>query len=319
MTGFRSAPGAARPGQASPGVPDLAAPVTPPSGPSAPLVSAWLPAELWYWNGLALQDANGSWNIASLGGSRFGVPVFRGQNYLVPYRAGQNFRQKFPDARTITLAMWTDGQGTRSGYPAADQRLAWNNNLAQLRQALFAPGAAGSRSGQLQRTWYLTRGGISQLVAATAMADLAGSMDVTMNGRTNAAFSADFLLSDPHFYATSPQVVACSGASTTVTGLGEGVAGLGYPSAVAGFTVTLTAACTVINVTAGVSFTFSGSSGFPVTVDVLAGTVTDSGGGNQIGALAHSGARAWMVVLPGSNAISVSAGTATFRFNDAYI
>jgi hypothetical protein len=54
-------------------------------------------------------------------------------------------------------------------------------------------------------------------------------------------------------------------------------------------------------------------------VDVLAGTVTDSGGGNQIGALAHSGARAWMVVLPGSNAISVSAGTATFRFNDAYI
>jgi phage-related protein len=127
----------------------------------------------------------------------------------------------------------------------------------------------------------------------------------------------DFLLADPFFYGA--QVTkACSGASTTVTGLGEAPVGLGYPSAVSSFTVQLSAAATVTNITAGVSFTVSGGT-YPVTVDVLNGTVTDNGGANLIGNLSHAGSRSWMVVLPGSNTISVSAGTATFTYNDAYI
>lgn len=287
----------------------------------APEVWSWDPAnqEAWYWNGLPLQSAYGAWNLASMGGSRFGVPVFRGQNYAAPYRAGQGQRPKMPDSRTVTLAFWVDGQGQHSTgtYPAPDTRLAWNNNLQQLRQAFFGMNGLGSVQGQLQRNWYLTQSGSNKLVTATAMAELAGSMDLSMNGRTSAGFSADFLLADPFFYGA--QVTkACSGASTTVTGLGEGVAGLGYPSAVAGFTVTLSAAATVTNTTAGVAFTVSGGS-YPVTVDVLNGTATDNGGANVIGNLTHSGARAWMVVLPGSNVISVSAGTATFTFNDCYI
>jgi hypothetical protein len=275
--------------------------------------------EAWYWNGLPLQSAYGAWNLATMGGSRFGVPVFRGQNYEVPYRAGQNWRAKMPDSRTVTLAFWADGQGqhSTSTYPASDQRLAFNNNLQQLRAAFFQMNASGSVQGQLQRNWYLTQSGTAKLVTSTAMAELAGSMDLQMNGRTNAGFSVDLLLADPHFYGA--QVTkACTGASTAVTGLGEGVVGLGYPSAVSSFTVSLSAAATVTNTTAGVSFTVSGGT-YPVTVDVLAGTVTDNGGANLIGNLTHSGSRAWMVILPGSNTISVSAGTATFTWNDAYI
>jgi hypothetical protein len=276
--------------------------------------------EAWFFNGLPLQSAYGAWNIATFGGSRFGVPVFRGQNYQTPYRAGQNQRAKMPDSRTITMNFWVDGQGqhSTSSYPAADQRLAFNSNFQQLRAAFFQMTAAGSAQGQLQRTWYITQSGSAKLVQATAMAELAGSLDLTMNGRTNAAFSADFLLADPFFYGA--QVIkACTGASTAVTGLGEGVAGLGYPSPVAGFTVSCSAAGTVTNTTAGVSFTLASGPSYPVTVDVLNGTVTDNAGANQIAAITHSGARAWMVVLPGTNTISVSAGTATFTYNDAYI
>ena len=286
----------------------------------APDAFSYSPDEAWYWNGLPLQSAYGAWNLATMGGSRFGVPVFRGQNYETPYRSGQNWRAKFPDSRTVTLTFWVDGQGQHSSstYPAADPRLAWNNNLQQLRQAFFSMNAGGSAQGQLTRNWYLTQSGTSKLVTSTAMGELAGSMDLAMNGRTSAGFSVDLLLADPHFYGARV-IQACTGGSTTVTGLGEGVAGLGYPSAVAGFTVTLSAAATVANTTAGVSFTVTPGPAFPVTVDVLAGTVTDNGGANVISSLSHIGARTWMAILPGANTFSVSAGTATLTYNDCYV
>lgn len=276
--------------------------------------------EAWFWNSLPLQSAFGAWNIGTLGGSRFSVPVFRGQDYQTPYRAGNSWRSKLPDSRTITLAMWADGQGQHSAstYPAADPRLAFNSNLQQIRAAFFTMNAAGSVQGQLQRNWYYSVGGTPTLVQSTAMAELAGSMDLTMNGRTNAGFSVDLLLADPFFYGAL-QTVACTGASTACTGKGEGIVGVGYPQTVSAFTVTCSAAGTVSNTTAGVAFTLASGPSYPVVVDVLNGTVTDNGGNNQIAALTHSGARAWMALLPGSNTISVSAGTATLRWNDAYI
>jgi hypothetical protein len=54
-------------------------------------------------------------------------------------------------------------------------------------------------------------------------------------------------------------------------------------------------------------------------VDVLNQTVIDNSGNNVIGTLSHAGSRLWMALGPGANAITVSAGTATFRFNDCYI
>lgn len=276
--------------------------------------------EAWFYNGLPLQSAYGAWNIATMGGSRFGVPTFRGQNYETPYRAGQSYRQKMPDSRTITMNFWVDGQGIHqtSTFPSPDSRLGFNSNLQQIRDTFFTIGNGGSQQGELERTWYIYQSGSPALVQATAMSEIAGSMDLTMNGRSNAAFSVDFLLADPHFYGA--QVTkACTGSSTTVTGLGESVVGLGYPSAVAGFTVTLSAAATVTNTTAGVSFAVSSGPSFPVTVDILNGTVTDNGGVNQIATLSHSGSRQWMLVLPGANTISVSSGTATFKYNDCYI
>jgi hypothetical protein len=284
--------------------------------PITPPVAAYLPAETWFWNGLALSQPY--WNISTFGGSRSGIPTLRGQNIEVPYRSGQAQRAKFPDSRTVSLTMWLNGAGSANNpWPAADDHLAFNDNWQQLRRSFFTRSAQGSVQGQLQRNWWLTQGGPG-LVASTAMAEIAGSMDLSMNGRTGAAFTVDLLCADPYFYgAQRTQAVTTSGG--TITASGEGVVGEGYPSPVAGFTVRLSAAGTVTNTTAGVSFSIASGPTFPVTVDLLNGTVTDNAGVNQVSRLSHSGSRLWMCLLNGANTIAVSAGTATFTWNDAYI
>lgn len=284
--------------------------------PIAPPVTAYTPAELWYFNGVALQSANGAWNISTMGGSRFGIPVLRGQNVSVPYRAGQSWRAKWPDARTVTLTMWADGQGTTSSYPAADQRLAFNNNIQQLRSLFWSRGGGGSTQGTLQRNWYITQG-TPTLVQSSAMAEIAGSMDLTMSGRTHAAFSVDLLLSDPYFYGvTKTSTITTTG---TITGLGEGIVGEGWSSPVNAFTLRLSTAMTVTNTTMGVSVTVASGPSFPVTIDVLNQTATDNLGANAISSLSHAGSRMWMCLQNGSNAITTSTGNCVFTWNDTYI
>jgi hypothetical protein len=282
-------------------------------------VGAYSPNEIWYWNGMPLSTSY--YNIATFGGSRFGIPTGRGQDYEVPYRAGQLWRAKYPDERTVTLTMWTDSQmSANQSYPAADPRRAFNDNWQALRAAFFTRGAQGGLQGQLQRNWYWTQGGSPTMVTSTAMAEIAGSMDPTMNGRTSAAFSVDLLLADPHFYGSQQsQVVSTAGG--TIVNLGEGVAGEGFASAVNSFTVTISQASTVTNSTAGVSFTHSGAGvvTWPVTVDVLRYTATDAAGNNVVGGLTHVGSRMWQCLLSGSNTIAVTTGTALFEWCPPYI
>lgn len=285
--------------------------------PQAP-AAAFTPAELWYWNGTPLQTSY--YNIATFGGSRFGIPTLRGSDYEVPYRAGQLWRAKYPDERTVTLNMWTDSQmSANQSYPATDPRRAFNDNWQALRQLFFTRGPAGSVQGQLQRNWYLTGSGPPSLVTSTAMAEVAGSMDPTMNGRLSAAFSVDLLLSDPYFYGGIRGQTIFGAAN--VNALGEGVVGEGFASAVNAFTVAIPGPCTVTNNTAGVSFTHSGAgvASWPVTVDVLRSTAIDNAGNNVIGGMSHAGSRMWLCFLPGTNVVTVSAGAAVFEWCDAYI
>jgi hypothetical protein len=284
--------------------------------PVAAPVAAYSPYEFWYWNGVPLQTSY--YNVTTFGGSRFGVPTLRGQNYQVPYRAGQLQRAKYPDQRTVTLTMWTDGQ--MSAYPAGDARRAYNDNFQQLRQMFFTRGGGGSAQGQLQRNWWLTVGGSPTMVTSTAMAEIAGSMDPTMNGRVSSAFSVDLLLADPYFYGAQ-RTVAVGTSGTTITANGEGVVGEGFASAVNGFTLSLTAAATVTNSTVGCSVTHNGAgvASWPVTLDILRYTATDAVGNNCVAGLSHSGSPMWMCLLNGANVIAVSAGTVTFRWMDAYI
>jgi hypothetical protein len=286
----------------------------------APVAPGYGPLETWYYNGIPLSTSY--YNVATFGGSRFGIPTNRGADYEVPYRSGQLFRPKYLDERTITLTMWTDSQmSANQSYPAADPRRAFNDNWQALRALFTYRGLAGSQQGTLTRNWYLTQAGTPQLVQSAAMAEVAGSMDPTMNGRTSAAFSVDLLLSDPYFYGTQRSQAVGSSGGGTITALGEGIVGEGFFSAVNAFYVAITTACTVTNQSYGVSFTHSGAGvqSWPVTVDVLRNMATDNAGNNVVGGLTHAGSRMWMTLLPGANVMSCSAGTATLTWNDAYI
>jgi hypothetical protein len=286
---------------------------------TTPSVGSYGLPELWYFNGVPLQTPY--YSISTFGGSRYGIPTLRGQDYQVPYRAGQLWRAKYPDSRTITLTMWADSQmSANQAYPASDPRRAFNDNWQQLRALFFTRTARGSVQGRLTRNWWLTQNGTPAMVSTAANAEIAGSMDPVMNSRVSAAFSVDLLLADPYFYGpTRSQVVTTAGG--TVTAYGEGVVGEGFPSVLSEFQVSISAAATVVNTTAGVSVAHSGAgvTSWPVTIDVLRYTATDSAGHNVVGGLTHTGSRMWMCLLSGPNVISVSSGIAAFTFMDAYI
>lgn len=275
--------------------------------------------EHWYWTppGGTQTDLNTAyWNVTTFGGTRMALPTMRGQDIEVPYRAGQSWRPKYPNSRTITLLMWTAGIDQSTGQPAADQLLAFNNNLQQLRSMFFVRRASGSAQGQLTRNWYL---GSGAMVTATAMAEVAGSMEPTMTGRFRADFPVDLLLSDPYFYGA--QVTAAITTSGTVTNAGDAEAGEGYSSAVSNYTIALSAAATVTNTTNSTSVTYTAQGGetFPVTLDILNETATDNGGASVSAGVTHAGSRIWLPLDPGANSITVSAGTATVKFTPGYI
>lgn len=260
------------------------------------------------------------WNIGAWGGSRFALPTLRGQDIEQPYRSGLQWRSKYPNSRTVTLNMWTAGINAATGLPdTADQRLAFNNNLATLRRLFWQRNALGSIQARLVRRWWLTQQGVNQIVTGIAMAEIAGTMEPTVMGRTSASFSVDLLLSDPYFYGVGrEQAITSAG---TIYAPGEGVVGEGYPSVASSFTIQLSAGpVTVTNETAGVSFTYNAPiANPPLTLDILSNTATDAAGNNLIAGVSHTGARMWMALENGSNVISVSAGTATFNWMDAYV
>lgn len=296
---------------------------TPPGGPEISLAQPWI-------------------TVSTFGGSRLGLPTLRGNDYEVPFRAGQQYRPKYPNSRTISLVMEVSGTDPVTGAPATDdQILAWNNNFQYIRQAFWTRDPLGSTQGQLTRRWYLTQGSNSPaVIAATAMAEIGGTMDPAMTGRTRADFTGDLVLADPYFYGAQQNVVIAAGAHVALNALGEGIAGEGYASAVNSFTCQLTGpltAPTLRNNTAGangvqVTYLNSVAPGEVVTLDFLAFSAVSSLGPNVVAKVKHAGSRMWFCLVPSStpgqpglNDVTlttlnaVDTGTATVSWNDCYL
>jgi hypothetical protein len=134
--------------------------------------------------------------IKTYGGSRLAVPKLRGENALLPHRHGRIFKPKTPDSRVITLAMWVAGIDPATDQPAEDQRVQFNDNWSALTSLFWSPGQQIA----LTKRWF-TNAASPVLMQATAQAELAGTMDPTMTGRTRADFGVDLLLADPFFYS----------------------------------------------------------------------------------------------------------------------
>lgn len=270
--------------------------------------------EYWDWQGTPL---NQPWyNITTFGGSRWDLPLLRGQNYPIAYRAGQMWRPKMPDQRTVTLAMWAAGVDQNTGNPATDQRLAFNNNFQQLRSMFSAQGLQGSSLGALTRRWYITQNGVTGLVAGTAQAEIGGAMTPTMSGRTKADFTVDLLLADPYFYGAQQVVTVPYNTATAIRNLGDGWCGFGQLSGLGGvpFTIKLNGPLTspiqLSNQTLGVSVSLALTiaSGHYVLLDVMGYTAYDDGSLSHLGVVTHSGARPWMLLQSGLNTLLLTSG-----------
>jgi hypothetical protein len=259
--------------------------------------------------------------VSSFGGSRQDLPLLRGQNYPVAYRAGQMWRSKQPDQRTVSLAMWAAGVDQAALVPAADQTLAFNNNFQQLRSMFWVQGNQGSSLGFLTRRWYLTQNGATGIIAATAQAEIAGTMQPTMSGRTRADFTVDLLLSDPYFYGARQSLSIGANASQTLLNLGDAPVGFGQAPGQGGtaFTITLTGPLTtpieLANYTNGVFVTLAHTipAGHSLTLDVMSYTAYDDTGTSYLGSVSHGGARPWMLLMGagnngGNNSLTLSTG-----------
>lgn len=155
-------------------------------------------ATYWDVNGTSLQTY--AWNISTLGGSRSGVPPLRGSNRALAYFPGQQWRPKVPDQRTLSLAMWVLGSDANGVAPPAGstQEIAFTANLAAL-QALFWSGGHGEQI-TLTKRWR-TQAGVQ---SASALAELAGTLEPEMTGPYRGTLVVDLLLADPFFYGATP-------------------------------------------------------------------------------------------------------------------
>jgi hypothetical protein len=296
--------------------------------------------EYWSWTpgrtqgfGTEVSLAQDWLNIKTLGGSRFAVPVLRGTDYEIPFRAGSSWRAKYPGPRTITLVMWTAGIDQTTGHPATDQFTQWSQNWQKIRQMFYARGAQGSLQSKLTRRWYVGyQGAGPAIVQATAMAEIASDLAPSMTGRTRNDFTTDLLLADPYFYGPARTATLAYNVSQDITSNGEGVVGEGWPSAVSSFTIVLNGPLTtpkILNSTEGVAVQYNGTiaSGHTVTLDILRNTAVSDAGANVVAGVSHYGARMWMALTGGENPHNsliltstngADTGTAVLSWMDAY-
>lgn len=203
--------------------------------------------------------------------------------------------------------MWAAGIDQTTGNPAADQRLAWNNNWQQIRAMFWQRNALGSQQSVLTRRWYVTQQGTPQVVVGQANAEIAGTMEPTMTGRTRATFSVDLLLSDPYFYGVQQSQTIPYNANTSVTNLGEGLVG----EASGPFTLTFNGPLTnptLTNTSLGISVSLGTTvaAGHNVTLDTVAYTATTDTGAREDYLVTHSGSRMWMTLDNGSNTLRLT-------------
>lgn len=278
--------------------------------------------EYWFIGSQSLNTF--AYSVTTVGGTPRSLPVARGQDIQVSYIPGQLFRPKFPDSRVITLAMFCAAIDPSTSKPTTgDALLQFNNNWRSLQRLFY------NLSGQfaLTRQWYYTVSGVPTMVQATAMAQTAGNMEMTMNNRYSGSFAIDLLLSDPYFYGNTVSTTNVSTNSpTTVTNPGDDLAA--YNSCSVTFNGPLSyprLTNSTLNPVVWFQLNTIIASGDSVTFDCANfNAVRASDGLNLTGTVSHSGARRWMGWAPGANTLTLTStnpadiGTTSFSFVPPY-
>lgn len=274
--------------------------------------------EFWEINGVSLNQY--CWAIKTIGGSRLAVPKLRGDNTLFPLRDGRAFRPKNADSRVITLAMWVAGIDPTTNQPAAtNQDVQFNDNWRTLQKLFWSP----NEQLVLTRRWWENKSS-PVLKTATALCELAGTMDPTMTGRTRADFAVDLLLSDPYFYGSEVSVNLNPNVPVVINNPGDITANSTIKLEFYGELVSPTLTNSSIDPTVSMQLNTAVVSD-EVLVDVGKFSVINTFNNNSlVGSISHSGSRYWMALKPGNNTVKLtslgnSTGHVTLKYKPAYL
>jgi hypothetical protein len=237
----------------------------------------------------------------------------RGEDRQYAFRPGRAFRPRVTDSRSITLGLWLigqDGPGTTTAdymdnYAAAER---------ELRRLLRPDGGAEF---EISKTW------TDDLGTHTATGHgIAGTIERKRAGKHAGRVTVDIGMADPFFYGSTITVPLTKGVPATVTNPGdEGTVSveLDLIGQLANPVVTNSTPDPDIYVKVGTAIAV----GDTVRLNADLATVSrDSDGANLIGALTHSGNRAWLRLGRGANVLTLSAdsgaGSAVLRYLPVY-
>lgn len=163
--------------------------------------------DYWSIDGTPLQTLG--WGIATFGGTLEAPPGLRGASVAVPYRAGELWRPRQPEARDLTFPMWV-GQCDADGVWGGVEQL--EENWAALR-ALFW----GSPGRQLS----IVRRSAGGYIEATGQGVFAGGLEPVSHGLQVLKFTADVHMADPWFYTAVQSLGAMAVGTHAIDPVGD--------------------------------------------------------------------------------------------------
>jgi len=261
-----------------------------------------------YWD---VQWTDGQWynlheyayHVDSIYGARTNVPTLRGENVAVYGRVGQIHQPKIADQRTITLRGWVSNTDAGDNPLGEDCQRGLNTNWRMIRRLLWRENGAQF---PLRRRWYDEEG---VLVSAVAMAEYEGGLDLSEHVIEAGAWTCDLTLADPYFYGPVEEVTLALDVPQLIFNKGDVPATkitLNFENQLANPIVHNGTPSPDVWVRLGSNVAVADS----VFLDVDLFTATrSSDGANLIGAITRSGARPWMVLSPGGNTVTLTAGS----------
>lgn len=268
----------------------------------------------WSVNGQSLQTY--AFNVQSLGG-KFQTPELRGSDRQYAYKHGSAHRDRRFGDGSLQLGMWVIGADETGNVPSAREYL-FRANMVKLRD-LFVDPLGGEFT--ITKRWRDSAAG--PVVVASGKGKLADGFRPAMEGGPyRAKVVADIVMADPFFYGTPVAVTLPLGVPVVITNPGDLSSTrirIEFVGQLANPVVTNTTPAPDVWLKIGTAIAL----GDEVNVDVEETTVLrDSDDANLIGAVQHSGSRAWFGLLKGANTVTLSAdsgaGHAVLTYDPTY-
>lgn len=271
---------------------------------------------LTYWSVGAESLHTYARSIESLGPS-LAVPLFRGDDIVIPGRNGRVWTPKDVDSRVLSLGMWVRGGADDQSTGTTSQL--FHTNWSNLVRLLWTP----NEQFQLTKRFY---DGDSTLRSATALAEFSSGLSPTMIGKNAAKFTVDLELADAFFFDDAIQTFNLVNGDNVINVRGNA------PTRNIMVTINGSRRNTFIRrklptVDHQFQVTTDLSSGDFTIVDVANFEASLKRGSNPVIDntldVRHSGAVQWLELKPGNNTITVSSdvglGTIQMQVRGAWV